>query len=94
MIRLVRIKSDSQSITCDGHAVDMIRCAMLTAITVSTLENLDRIGDAHDYALSPGRFVLSRRGLSDAGNVIADSLAFSLRSLARDYPDHFVMSET
>ena len=86
---MVMIHSDDTAICCDGHAGDTPRCAMLTALTVSTITNIERIGDAPDYALSPGRFVLSRHGLSHDGMLLADSLVYALQGLARDYPDHF-----
>lgn len=79
-------------IICDGHAGDKIACAMLTALTVSLVDNLiNRLNDKVDCTLDKGLFVLNfeRNRISPAAAVLIDSYIYSLHKLTESYPENF-----
>lgn len=89
---MTNISIRSNRITCDGHAGDKIACAMLTALTVSLVDNLiNRLNDKVDCALDKGLFILNfgRNRISPAAVVLIDSYVYSLNKLAESYPENF-----
>lgn len=89
---MTNISIRSNRITCDGHAGDKIACAMLTALTVSLVDNLiNRLNDKVDCTLDKGLFILNfdRNRISPAAVVLIDSYVYSLNKLAESYPENF-----
>ena len=89
---MTSISIRSGRITCDGHAGDKIACAMLTALTVSLVDNLiNRLNDKVDCTLDKGLFILNfdRNRISPAAVVLIDSYVYSLNKLAESYPENF-----
>ena len=89
---MTNISIRSNRITCDGHAGDKIACAMLTALTVSLVDNLiNRLNSEIDCTLDRGLFVLNfeRNRISPAAVELIDSYVYSLHKLTESYPDNF-----
>ena len=89
---MTNISIRSGRITCDGHAGDKIACAMLTALTVSLVDNLiNRLNSEIDCTLDRGFFVLNyeRNRISPAAVELIDSYVYSLHKLTESYPDNF-----
>ena len=89
---MTSISIRSNRITCDGHAGDKIACAMLTALTVSLVDNLvNRLNDKVDCILDKGLFILNfdRNRISPAAVTLIDSYVYSLHKLAESYPENF-----
>lgn len=89
---MTNISIRSNRIVCDGHAGDKIACAMLTALTVSLVDNLiNRLNSEIDCTLDKGLFVLTyeRNRISPAAAELIDSYAYSLHKLAESYPENF-----
>lgn len=89
---MTNISIRSNRITCDGHAGDKIACAMLTALTVSLVDNLlNRLRCEIDCTLDRGLFVLNfeRNRISPAAVELIDSYVYSLHKLTESYPDNF-----
>lgn len=89
---MTNISIRHDKIICDGHAGDKIACAMLTALTVSLVDNLiNRLNDKVDCTLDKGLFVLNfeRNRISPASNVLIDSYIYSLHKLTESYPENF-----
>ena len=89
---MTSISIRSGRITCDGHAGDKIACAMLTALTVSLVDNLtNRLNSEIDCTLDRGLFVLNfdRNRISPAAVVLIDSYVYSLHKLSESYPENF-----
>ena len=89
---MTNISIRSNRITSDGHAGDKIACAMLTALTVSLVDNLiNRLNDKVDCTLDKGLFILNfdRNRISPAAVVLIDSYVYSLNKLAESYPENF-----
>lgn len=85
----MKFRADYDAIEIDGHAGNKIVCAMVTALTVSLINNLQRIGDTPAYELREGYFRLIRRGLSIEGDILTDAFLYSIRGLMESYPDCF-----
>lgn len=89
---MTNISIHSNKIRCDGHAGDKVACAMLTALTVSLVDNLiNRLNDKVDCVLDKGLFVLDfdRNRISPAAVVLIDSYIYSLNNLTKSYPENF-----
>ena len=89
---MTNISIRSGRITCDGHAGDKIACAMLTALTVSLVDNLlNRLRCEIDCTLDKGLFVLNfeRNRISPASVELIDSYVYSLHKLTESYPENF-----
>ena len=89
---MTSISIRSNRITCDGHAGDKIACAMLTALTVSLVDNLvNRLNDKVDCILDKGLFILNfdRNRISPAAVTLIDSYVYSLHKLVESYPENF-----
>ena len=89
---MTNISIRSGRITCDGHAGDKTACAMLTALTVSLVDNLiNRLNSEIDCTLDKGLFVLNfeRNRISPADAELIDSYVYSLNKLAESYPENF-----
>lgn len=89
---MTNISIRSNRITCDGHAGDKIACAMLTALTVSLVDNLiNRLNSEIDCTLDRGLFVLNfeRNRISPAAVELIDSYVYSLHNLTESYPENF-----
>lgn len=89
---MTNISIRSGRITCDGHAGDKIACAMLTALTVSLVDNLlNRLNSEIDCTLDKGLFVLNyeRKRISPAAAELIESYVYSLNKLAESYPENF-----
>lgn len=88
------IKRTKKAIVMAGHAEDSIRCGMMTALSVSLLENLtERMHEEADHHISPGAFYLDTSKLTDRGRDLVDGYWYSMKHLARDYPHSFNVSE-
>ena len=89
---MTNISIESNRIKCDGHAGDKVACAMLTALTISLVDNLiNRLNDKVDCTLDAGLFVLDfdRNRISPAAAVLIDSYVYSLHNLTKSYPENF-----
>lgn len=89
---MTNISMENNRIRCDGHAGDKVACAMLTALTVSLVDNLiNRLNDKVDCTLDAGLFVLDfdRNRISPAAAVLIDSYIYSLSNLTKSYPENF-----
>lgn len=89
---MTNIIIESNRITCGGHAGDKIACAMLTALTVSLVDNLlNRLRCEIDCTLDKGLFVLNfeRNRISPAAVELIDSYVYSLHKLTESYPENF-----
>lgn len=89
---MTNISIRSGRITCDGHAGDKTACAMLTALTVSLVDNLiNRLNSEIDCTLDKGIFVLNfkRNRISPASAELIDSYIYSLHKLSESYPENF-----
>ena len=89
---MTNISIRRDKIICDGHAGDKIACAMLTALTVSLVDNLiNRLNDKVDCTLDKGLFSLNfeRNRISPAASVLIDSYIYSLHKLTESYPENF-----
>lgn len=89
---MTNISIRSGRITCDGHAGDKTACAMLTALTVSLVDNLiNRLNSEIDCTLDKGLFVLNyeRNRISPAAAELIESYVYSLNNLAESYPENF-----
>lgn len=89
---MTNISIRSNRITCDGHAGDKIACAMLTALTVSLVDNLiNRLNSEINCTLDKGLFVLTyeRNRISPAAVELINSYVYSLHKLTESYPDNF-----
>ena len=89
---MTNISIKDNEITCTGHAGDKTACAMLTAMTVSLVDNIiNRLGSEVDCTLDHGLFVLNfeRNAISPAANTLIDSYVYSLHNLAESYPENF-----
>ena len=92
MQTVTNISIRRDKIICSDHAGDKVACAMLTALTVSLVDNLiNRLNDKVDCTLDKGLFVLNfeRNRISPASNVLIDSYIYSLHKLTESYPDNF-----
>lgn len=94
---MTNISIEHNRIRCDGHAGDKIACAMLTALTVSLVDNLiNRLNcDKIDCTLDRGLFILDfdRNRISPAAVVLIDSYVYSLHKLTESYPENFTIIE-
>lgn len=89
---MTSISIRSNRIVCDGHAGDKTACAMLTALTVSLVDNLiNRLNSEIDCTLDKGLFVINfeRNRISPAAVELIDSYVYSLCKLSESYPDNF-----
>ena len=89
---MTNIRIGRNKIICSDHAGDKVACAMLTALTVSLVDNLiNRLNDKVDCTLDKGLFVLDfeRNRISPAASVLIDSYIYSLHKLAESYPANF-----
>lgn len=86
---MTTVKINDEYIEVDGHAGDKIVCAMLTALTVSLVNNLtERLNLTVDYAIGSGHFVMRTDGLDSEAKPLIDAYVYSLRDLSRSYPDN------
>lgn len=89
---MTTVKISDKYIEVDGHAGDKIVCAMLTALTVSLVNNLtDRLNFTVDYTIRGGHFVMCTDDLDTASQNLVDAYVYSLRDLSRSYPDNIRM---
>ena len=89
---MTNISITNGKIKCEDHAGDRIACAMLTALTVSLVDNLmNRLNDKVDCTLDKGLFILTfdRNRISPAAVVLIDSYVYSLNKLTESYPENF-----
>lgn len=89
---MTNIIIESNRIKCKDHAGDKTACAMLTALTVSLVDNLiNRLNDKVDCILDKGLFILNfdRNRISPAANTLIDSYVYSLNKLTESYPENF-----
>lgn len=89
---MTSISIGRDKIKCEDHAGDRTACAMLTALTVSLVDNLmNRLNDKVDCVLDKGLFILNfdRNRISPAANTLIDSYVYSLHKLTESYPENF-----
>ena len=89
---MTNISIESNRIKCEDHAGDKVACAMLTALTVSLVDNLmNRLNDKVDCVLDKGLFIFNfdRNRISPAAVVLIDSYVYSLHKLTESYPENF-----
>lgn len=84
------IQRTDTNICCEGHAGDKVCCAMLTALSVSLVENLtERIDSDVEYTLESGYFNININGLSNDAMFLIEAYWYSLVSLSNSYPANF-----
>ena len=77
-------------ITCDGHAGDKICCAMLTALTYSVIENLERLNQPllYEYDNKKGYSRIDVRDVDDKYSELVNSYVYSLMCISKSYPEN------
>lgn len=91
---MTQIKITDSIIECDGHAGDKIKCAMLSSMTVSLIENItERLDIYVDYSLQSGYFRMNTKRLDAATQILVDSYIYSVISLANSFPDNFSITD-
>ena len=90
---MTTIKITKTMIECSDHAGDRVKCAMLSALTVSLIENLtERLALNIEYSLRSGYFYMDLRHLDAVATTLVDSYIYSLISLSNSFPDNFSLS--
>lgn len=90
---MMLIKRSDKDIEMVGHAKDKISCAMMTALSVSLLENItQRMNESPKYDIKEGHFYLYTDDLTMDAMTLVDSFWYSVKSLSRSYPDSFKVS--
>lgn len=89
---MTKIYRTDCEIICSDHAGDRVCCAMITALTVSLVENItERLNVELDYSLEPGHFIICTKGLEGKSKDLVDAYWYSLGKLQESYPDNFTI---
>lgn len=80
-------------IECKGHAETKVECAMLTALTVSSVKFVtEKLNEFPDYVLDDGHFRIDTSTLSEKAAIVMDAYKHALIGLAESYPYSFVVT--
>lgn len=84
---MTTITNKNGVIECSGHAGSHEHCAMLTALSVALVTNIeDRLGESVNHKLTSGYFMIDIDGLSERAVDLVEAFWFAVKGLAANYP--------
>lgn len=86
----MKIHKTPGRVEMNGHAEGPIQCAMMTALTVSLITNIQRLsGKVPPAHIEDGHFDIDTDKLDDTGRLLFTAYWNSVTDLVRDYPSSF-----
>ena len=85
---------NEENITLDGHAgyaepgKDIV-CAAVTALTQTMVHSIKALTeDKPEYTVSPGKFEMEIKDLSEKSKTLVDSFFIGICKIAEEFPEH------
>lgn len=89
---MTKILISDNLIECTGHAETRVQCAMLTALTVSSLKYItEKLHENTPHVLKDGYCMIDTSCLSERAECVIDAYKYALVGLAESYPDNFAI---
>ena len=91
---MIVVNVNEEKITLDGHAgyaepgKDIV-CAAVTVLVQTMVHSIEALTDDRlEYTVSPGKFELEIKNLSEKSKTLVDSFFIGICKIAEEFPEH------